>query len=106
LTSLDGRSPSIQAALLRRQGVTRLVWLVSYRADQIEAVLGDGRRWGMPIRVPSRWTGLARPQVAHSNALCRGWVRRFFVMYGDSYLACEFRDGRSRFSRERPTRAS
>ena len=36
-----------QLELLQRQEVRDVVWLVGYRADQIEAVLGDGSRWDM-----------------------------------------------------------
>ena len=78
-----------QADLLRRNGFTRVVWLVGYRADQIEAELGNGSRWGMHF------------DYVHDGPLLLGTggaVRRalsllgpsFFIMYGDSYLECGF----------------
>ena len=36
-----------QIELLREQGIAEVVWLVGYRADQIETRLGNGSRWGM-----------------------------------------------------------
>jgi NDP-sugar pyrophosphorylase family protein len=78
-----------QADLLQRQGITHVVWLVGYRADQIKAALGDGSRWGM------RFDYLDDGPVLLGTG---GAIRRalpllgeaFFVMYGDSYLECDF----------------
>jgi N-acetyl-alpha-D-muramate 1-phosphate uridylyltransferase len=78
-----------QADLLRTQGIEDIVWLVGYRADQIEAVLGDGRRWGM------RFTYVHDgPTLLGTGGAIRGALPQlgpaFFVMYGDSYLQCDF----------------
>lgn len=78
-----------QADLLQRQGVTDVVWLVGYRAEQIQTAMGDGSRWGM------RFTYLHDGPILLSTG---GAVARalpllgeaFFVMYGDSYLDCDF----------------
>ena len=78
-----------QAELLRAQGVTDVVWLVGYRADQIEKALGNGSRWDL------RFTYVHDGPVLLGTG---GAVRRalpllggaFFVMYGDSYLECDF----------------
>jgi N-acetyl-alpha-D-muramate 1-phosphate uridylyltransferase len=78
-----------QAALLRQQGITRVVWLVSYRADQIEAVLGDGRRWDMRFEYVHDGPALLGTGGAVQRALPR-LGEAFFVMYGDSYLECDF----------------
>jgi D-sedoheptulose 7-phosphate isomerase len=78
-----------QAALLRRQGVTRIVWLVSYRAAQIEAVLGDGQRWGMRFEYLHDGPILLGTGGAIQRALPQ-LGDAFFVMYGDSYLECDF----------------
>lgn len=80
-----------QIELLRRQGIEEVVWLVGYRGEQIEATLGDGGRWSM------RFTYVHDGPVLLGTG---GAVRRalpylgdaFFVMYGDSYLECEFAD--------------
>jgi NDP-sugar pyrophosphorylase family protein len=78
-----------QVELLAGQGISRVVWLVGYRADQIETALGDGSRWGMQF------------EYVHDGPILLGTggaIRRalpylgeaFFVMYGDSYLECDF----------------
>jgi NDP-sugar pyrophosphorylase family protein len=80
-----------QAELLQAQGVTEVVWLVGYRANQIEEALGSGSRWGL------RFTYVHDGPVLLGTG---GAVRRalphlgeaFFVMYGDSYLECSFAD--------------
>jgi NDP-sugar pyrophosphorylase family protein len=78
-----------QVELLREQRVMDAVWLVGYRAEQIASVLGDGSRWGM------RFTYVHDGPVLLGTG---GAIRRalphlgpaFFVMYGDSYLECDF----------------
>jgi len=78
-----------QAELLREQRVTDVVWLVGYRADQIEAVLGDGSRWGMRFTYVHDGPALLGTGGAIRRARPR-LGRAFFVMYGDSYLECDF----------------
>jgi len=78
-----------QVELLRSQRIEGVVWLVGYRADQIEAVLGDGSRWGMRFQyvhdgpVPLGTGGAIRHALPRLGPA-------FFVMYGDSYLECDF----------------
>lgn len=78
-----------QVELLRTENIAHVVWLVGHRADQIEATLGDGSRWGMrftyvhdgPILLGTG--GAVRRALPHLG-------RAFFVMYGDSFLECDF----------------
>jgi NDP-sugar pyrophosphorylase family protein len=87
-----------QLDLLRAQGIAEVVWLVGYRGSQIEASLGDGHQWGM------------RFAYLHDGATPAGTggaIRRalpllgsnFFVMYGDSYLECDFSAVAAAFAR-------
>src|SRR4051812_26678653 len=78
-----------QAELLKRQGIDRVVWLVSYRADQIEGTLGDGKRWGMHFEYVHDGPILLGTGGAIRRALS-SLGDAFFVMYGDSYLECDF----------------
>jgi NDP-sugar pyrophosphorylase family protein len=78
-----------QADLLRREAVPRVVWLVGYRADQIQAALGDGGRWGIPFEYLRDGPELLGTGGAIRRALPR-LGEAFFVMYGDSYLDCDF----------------
>ena len=48
LIEIDGTPfAALQAELLAQQRISRVVWLVGYRGEQIEAALGDGGRWAM-----------------------------------------------------------
>ena len=78
-----------QVELLRSQRIEDVVWLVGYRADQIEAVLGDGSRWGMRFQYVNDGPVLLGTGGAIRHALSR-LGPAFFVMYGDSYLECDF----------------
>lgn len=78
-----------QAEVLRGQGIARVVWLVGYRAVQIEEALGDGSRWGLQFDYVHDGPTLLGTGGAVRRAL--GTLgREFFVMYGDSYLDCDF----------------
>jgi NDP-sugar pyrophosphorylase family protein len=78
-----------QVELLRRNGIERVMWLVAYRANQMETTLGDGRRWGMEFEYLHDGPVLLGTGGAIRRALPR-LGEAFFVMYGDSYLECDF----------------
>ena len=79
-----------QLELLRRHGVTDVVLCVGHLGDQIETAMGDGARCGLRIRysrdgpVPLGTGGALR----HALPLLGS---AFFVLYGDSYLECDYR---------------
>jgi NDP-sugar pyrophosphorylase family protein len=90
LVEVAGRPFAVhQVELLRRQAVHDVVWLVGYRAEQIEAALGDGSGWGMRFLyvrdgpLPLGTGGAIRQALGQLG-------QAFFVMYGDSYLECDF----------------
>ena len=74
-----------QLRLLRREGVARVVLCIGYLADQIEAYVGDGGRFG--LRVDYRVDG---PKLLGTGGALRTALdllgREFMVMYGDSWL--------------------
>lgn len=79
-----------QIRLLASHGFTDLVFLVGHLADQVEGALGDGRRWGVRVRYvhdgPARLgTGGA---LRHAVSVLGD---RWLVLYGDSYLECDYR---------------
>ena len=80
-----------QAEMLQAQGVTEVVWLVGYRANQIEEALGDGSRWGLRFTYVHDGPVLLGTGGALRRAL-PDLGEAFFVMYGDSYLECDFAD--------------
>jgi NDP-sugar pyrophosphorylase family protein len=90
LVDLAGRPFAVhQVELLRAQGLVDVVWLVGYRADQLEAALGDGRRWSMRFAYVHDGPVLLGTGGAIRRALPH-LGDAFFVMYGDSYLECDF----------------
>jgi NDP-sugar pyrophosphorylase family protein len=79
-----------QLELFRRHGLSHVVYLVAYRGDQVVERLGDGSRWGMTFTFvfdgprPLGTGGALRAALPHLGDA-------FFVIYGDSYLTCDFR---------------
>jgi N-acetyl-alpha-D-muramate 1-phosphate uridylyltransferase len=78
-----------QLARLRDQRIADVVLCVGHLGEQIERYVGDGRAWGLRVRYS--WDG---PRLLGTG----GALRRaqplagdpFFVLYGDSYLTCDF----------------
>jgi MurNAc alpha-1-phosphate uridylyltransferase len=78
-----------QIELLERNRVTSVVFCLGHLRDQVIAALGDGRRWHMTFRYVSDGPRLAGTGGALLRALPL-LGPAFFVMYGDSYLDCDF----------------
>ena len=79
-----------QLRLLRRHGFERVVLLVGYLGEKIEAFAGDGRAFG--LRVEYAFDG---PQLLGTGGALRRALPllgdAFAVIYGDSYLPCDYR---------------
>jgi len=78
-----------QLRLLHRNGIRRVTLCVGHLAEMIEEYAGDGSRFDMEIRYspdgPSlRGTAGAIAQAAPLLG------EKFFVLYGDSYLPCDY----------------
>jgi len=78
-----------QLDLLRRRGVNRIVLCVGYLGDMVEAALGDGSRWGIDVRYAFDGETLLGTGGALRKALPL-LGERFLVLYGDSYLDCDY----------------
>jgi NDP-sugar pyrophosphorylase family protein len=79
-----------QIALLRSHGVTDIVFLVGHLGEMVRDHLGDGARFGVTLRYVfdgphPRGTGGAIRRALDEFA------DPFFVLYGDSYLECDYR---------------
>lgn len=78
-----------QIELLRAHGLTDIMFLTGYLGEQLPAQLGDGSRWGVKLRyladgaVPLGTGGAIRAALQHL-------APTFFVLYGDSYLPCDY----------------
>ena len=78
-----------QLTLLRNQQITEVVLCVGHFSEQIEQFVGDGGAWGLRVRYSLDGPVL----LGTGGALRRAQSllgERFFVMYGDSYLPCDF----------------
>lgn len=78
-----------QLALLKRSGILHVVLLVGYLGEKIQRDFGDGSALGMKIDYSSDGPVLLGTAGAIRQALPL-LPERFFVLYGDSYLACDY----------------
>jgi NDP-sugar pyrophosphorylase family protein len=78
-----------QIERLRASGFVDLVFCVGHLARAIEDALGDGSRWDVRIQyvhdgpIPLGTGGAIRRALDHLG-------EAFFVLYGDSYLDCDY----------------
>ncbi|HZP89135.1 MAG TPA: nucleotidyltransferase family protein [Burkholderiales bacterium] len=86
-----------QLAYLRDQGVTNVVLCVGYLGSMIEEVVGNGAAFGLTVRYVYDGDRLLGTGGALKRALPL-LQERFFVLYGDSYLPCDFRAVQQAFS--------
>ncbi len=79
-----------QLRLLAASGIGRVTLCVAYLGEMIEAYAEDGRRFGVELTYSAdgpRLLGTAGA-VARARPLLD---ESFFVLYGDSYLPCDYR---------------
>lgn len=80
-----------QLELLHRQGFNDVVFCVGHLGEQIETALGDGRSFGMKLSYVDDGPVLAGTGGALRRALPQ-LGDSFLVLYGDSYLDCNYQD--------------
>ena len=78
-----------QLELLRRQGLTRIVFCVGHLGEMLQAALGDGSPWGVRLGYAFDGAKLLGTGGALRKALPL-LGDAFFVLYGDSYLECDY----------------
>jgi NDP-sugar pyrophosphorylase family protein len=78
-----------QLRLLRRHGFQRVVLCVAYLSDQIRVFAGDGSRFGLEIEYSPDGPELLGTAGAIRRALPL-LGESFAVIYGDSYLPCDY----------------
>jgi NDP-sugar pyrophosphorylase family protein len=78
-----------QLRLLARQGIRRVVFCVGYLGEQIVGAVGDGHRFNLEVEYVFDGPVLLGTGGALVKALPL-LGRTFFVLYGDSYLLCDF----------------
>jgi NDP-sugar pyrophosphorylase family protein len=85
-----------QLQMLKRQGIRRVVLAVGHLGEQIQNRFGDGLDLGITLEYSFDGLSPLGTAGAIRNALSR-LPERFFVLYGDSYLTCDFRSVESAF---------
>jgi N-acetyl-alpha-D-muramate 1-phosphate uridylyltransferase len=80
---------SHQLRLIRRQGLERVVLCIGHLGERVQAVVGNGRSWGLQVEYSSDQDKLLGTGGALKKALPL-LGERFFVLYGDSYLDDDF----------------
>ncbi len=90
LVDIDGEPfAAHQLRLLRSRGVTRVVLCLGYLGEMVRDWVGDGERFGLAVHYSFDGDRLLGTGGALRRALpLLGGP--FFVMYGDSYLPCDF----------------
>jgi len=78
-----------QLRLLKTAGIERVVLCVGYQADMILAFVGDGSRFGLHVDYSLDGPVLRGTAGAIHQALPL-LGDRFMVLYGDSYLPCNY----------------
>ena len=78
-----------QLTLLKSRGVIEVVLCIGYLGEMVQDVVGDGSRWG--LRVQYSFDG---PKLLGTGGAIRRALPllgpQFFVLYGDSYLECDY----------------
>lgn len=78
-----------QLELLRSNGIGRIVLLVGYLGEKIQEKYGDGSDFDLKINYSFDGPTLLGTAGAIRQALPL-LPQRFFVLYGDSYLPCDY----------------
>ena len=81
----------LQLAWMASHGVTEVVMSIGYKGELLQHHVGDGARFGIPIRYVDEGTELRGTGGALRFALERGALAEtFLVTYGDSFLPIDF----------------
>ena len=78
-----------QLTLLHGQGIRRVVLCLGHLGEMVAQEFGDGRDYGMRLEYSFDGPKLLGTGGALRQALPK-LGRKFFVLYGDSYLTCPF----------------
>lgn len=81
---------SHQLRLLSKQGITDVVLSVGYLKEMIKDHVGDGKNMGLNVTYVEDGPQLLGTGGAIKNALTAIKTNAFFIIYGDSYLPCDY----------------
>jgi NDP-sugar pyrophosphorylase family protein len=90
LLEVNGESFAVhQLRLLQSKGIRRVVFCVGHLGEAIQQAIGDGGAFGLQVDYSFDGPALLGTAGAVRNALSK-LGDLFFVMYGDSYLPCDY----------------
>ena len=78
-----------QLRLLQRSGIQHVILCVGHLGEMIEGVIGNGSAFGVNVEYSYDGPSLLGTGGAIRTALPK-LGKSFFVLYGDSYLACDY----------------
>src|SRR6185437_11438665 len=78
-----------QLRLLKHHGITEVLLCIGYLGEQIVDKIGNGDRFGVQVSYAFDGPKLLGTAGAIKQAL-RQLPEYFFVLYGDSYLPCNY----------------
>jgi NDP-sugar pyrophosphorylase family protein len=78
-----------QLRLLASRGINRIVLCLGYRGEMIQEFVGDGAQFGLQVDFAFDGPVLLGTAGAVRNAIPL-LDRNFLVLYGDSYLPCDY----------------
>jgi NDP-sugar pyrophosphorylase family protein len=78
-----------QLRLLESKGIRRVVLCLGYRGEMVRDLVGDGREFGVAVDYAFDGPVLRGTAGAIHQALAL-LEEAFFVLYGDSYLTCDY----------------
>jgi N-acetyl-alpha-D-muramate 1-phosphate uridylyltransferase len=78
-----------QLSCLARRGVRRVVLCLGFLGEMVREAVGDGSRWDMEVEYSFDGETL-RGTAGALRAALPLLGRRFLVLYGDSYLECDY----------------
>lgn len=78
-----------QLRLLRSRGIVRVVFCIGYLGEMIQNFVGDGSRFNLEVSYAFDGRKLRGTAGAIRHALPL-LGEEFFVLYGDSYLPCDY----------------
>jgi len=87
-----------QLRLLRALGIDKVVLCVGYLGEQIVRLVGDGSQFGLQVAYSFDGPALLGTAGAIKQALFL-LDESFFVLYGDSYLECDYAAVQTAFER-------
>jgi NDP-sugar pyrophosphorylase family protein len=79
-----------QLKLLKRKGVTKVVFCVAYKSEMIQEHVGTGERYGIEVEYSEDGDSQLGTGGAIRNAL-NLLGQEFMVLYGDSYLPIDYK---------------